>query len=59
MTRFNKIISDYPNQLQDIDDEQIWHNSDIYERHKPYQPKESSVMGVSPIIPMKDTDEEL
>lgn len=42
-----------------MDDEPIWTESDIFERHKPYKPKEKDVMGVSPIIPMKDTDEEL
>ncbi len=57
-TRFHQSIVDYPMELDNMDDYQLY-QTDNFERLKPLMPKEGSTVGTTTLIPTMDTDEKL
>lgn len=57
-TRMHKSYDDYPSMLSTIDDVPL-HQTDTFERHKPFIPKPEHVVGTTTNSPMDDDDEKL
>lgn len=57
-TRFHQSIEDYPQEMDNMDDKNMY-TTDNFERLKPLMPKEGSTVGTTTVIPTVDTDEKL
>lgn len=53
--RFHESIEDYPDFLDDIDDIGMI-QYDNFERLKPFEPKDGTTIGDTPVIPTEDND---
>lgn len=56
--RFHKTIVEYPDFHDDIDDISMF-EYDNFERLKPFDPKEGTTVGDTPVFPIEDNDTKL
>ena len=56
--RFHESLAQYGHELDNMDDVKMY-KTDNFERLKPKMPKKGTTVGVTPLIPVADTDEKL